>query len=116
MKVMFKSGSKIITKDGISAKAIRKKMEGIMLEHPHLCATCSSTACGHLRGFFSEMVYSAVRTHERDYIFGCIAYRKRKPGEILDPNSEYSISNNIYEPNTYSVVHPTVKEYVRRMK
>lgn len=113
MKVMFKSGSKHIIQAAIPTKVIRRKMEGILAEHPHLCATCSSTACGRNRGFNSDFVYSAVRTYDRDYIFGCIAYRKRKASE------EFGIipsDDSVYVPDTYRIIHPTVKEYVRKMK
>ena len=113
MKVYFKSGSKNIKEADFPVALIRKKMEGIMQEHPHLCATCSSHSCGNSRGIKSDLVYSAIRTHDRDYVFGCIAYRKKSFQDEVKSNDS---ADKVYQPRTYSVIDPDVKELVRRMR
>lgn len=115
MKVIAKIGSVIKELDDLPATLVRKKMEGVMSEHPHLCADCISTACGHKRGINSVFVYSGIRTLERDYVFGCIACKKRKVGEGF----EHPLSvrrPKPYQPTIYPIGDPEVKEQVKYLK
>ena len=115
MKVIAKIGRHTKVLDGLSASLIRKKMEGVMKEHTHLCSDCVSFACGHHRGINSVMVYSGIRTLNRDYIFGCRGYKKRKSGEGFE--HPLSINHpNTYQPTIYTVCDPEVKDKVKYLK
>lgn len=115
MKVIAKIGSQIKELDDLPATLIRKKMEGVMKEHPHLCADCVSTACGHKRGIYSPVVYSGIRTLQRDYIFKCLAYQKKKVGEGYDrPKTGHHTVP--YEPVTHQFTDEDVKRFVMRMR
>lgn len=114
MKLVIKSGSRIIKSDDFSAVLVKKEIDEILKEHSHLCADCMSAACGDQRGIENVIVYSGIKTPERDYIFGCVGYRKRKVGyELIQPDVSHP---KPYVPTVYSVVHPSVKQIVKRLK
>ena len=115
MKVYAKIGSKIKKIDVLSISLIRKKMEGVMSEHKHLCADCVSSRCGTSRGINSPVVYSGIRTLYRDYVFGCDAYKKRKQGNGYEA-PKITHNGSPYEPTTYRIGDPDVKRYVMRMR
>lgn len=74
--ISIKVGGRIITKNNISKNLIKKAMDEVMQEHPHLCGNCGSNACSGSRNIQNEIVVRGVETPSRNYIFECLAFRK----------------------------------------
>lgn len=80
-KIEFKAGSKIIKKD-FPKDLIQRTMERVLSEHQHLCGTCESYSCAKKRNIRNELVIRGVETSERNYIFDCLGYKRRKSNNI----------------------------------
>lgn len=76
--VKVKAGSRIVELSDISEDLIQRKMEEVLEKHKHICGSCDSEACKGNLNIENDIVVRGIETHDRQYIFDCLAYHQRR--------------------------------------